>query len=241
MRKLKIILLLLISCLGLGALLVSRDQESVPPKKEKIIQAGDAFYPPSRPGRICGLINATDAEKITASTGASLYEYNQSREFPINIDVEGKGISVNCLVQKNTEDNSPEISLKVEAKTLPGDGVSVDPFDYAVAYGQGFAGKSKKPERLSGTGYAGLVSATHGGYILTTCPQGGSFIVVLGTSNAELAVPGMWIEPLFRVLAEAERLGACVKADEWAPNSKRLRAAEESRRLRLAEAEAEAP
>ncbi len=43
------------------------------------IQAG-AYrrYPPSRPGRICGLLEIEDAKKITGLPEISLFEFNRS-------------------------------------------------------------------------------------------------------------------------------------------------------------------
>ncbi len=248
MRRRKIHIFMLVPCLALGGWLAAKhradEQEQAKWRQMdapyRATARGNGYWikpgvqksVPSRSGKICGLLDIVYAEDVTGLTQDGLYEYNFDSDFPDLGTDSADSIEVNCEISFGEEPDRKAFYLRVDQKYfVPGE--FADPFDEFLAKGQRAAKEGQFTVELKGKGYEGEVSATQGGYVVRTCPEGGQYVVTLATvDSGALGVLGAWREPLLRVLAETERIGACAVADASGPNSDVFRAYEESERLR---------
>ncbi len=222
--------------LGVGIIMQNRASEikSETPEPYNIQAGAYRRYPPSRPGLICGLLKMEDAQKITGLPRTSLFEFNNGPEFPQYIDTEGKGIFVDCAIGLGKAPGNKTFSLLISWQDYSREKYVDNDFNHMRSLSKEIVGTSERPEQLRGEGYSGEFSANNGGYIIQTCPQNGQFIVVLGTKGSgPLGNSEAWRVALTNLQIRTKKYGACVAADQWGPQSERVRAAKANLKERL--------
>ncbi len=245
--KLKRLILLIVPCLAFGGWLIFRDEpEDVAsarwlkmqePYRADVgpnnywIKPGRRGVPSSNAGKICGLLDIVDAEEITGLTQDKLYEHNSHILFPTPSFSPANSITIHCEISTGLGPKSGYLTLEINVREF-GSSPMWDSFEEFLATGQQAAKEGQFTVEMLGKGYEGEVSTTQGGYVVRTCPKGGQYIVTLATvGKGGLGVLGAWREPLLRVLAETERIGACALADKSGPTSENSRGARKVERL----------
>jgi hypothetical protein len=174
--------------------------------------------PPSKSGRICGMLKMSEAMRITGLPNTSLFEANMGGEFPDKTMNEPGGPSLECWITSAKDSGVPGFMLGIRVNKFRRNTYLIPPFNELKGIGETLAEVDDYPEIIRGKDYFGKTSSTNGGYILQKCPGGGELVIVLGASErGPIGIPNTWREPLERILTEAKQLGACIAADRQVP------------------------